>query len=78
MAVKSLSQHALVNSEQRRETGLSLIVIGFMFWCFDGLIFFFMPAGIKHGYQKEFVWITLAMFVAGIALIGCGAWLRKE
>jgi hypothetical protein len=76
MAVKSLSQNA--NSEQRRETGLSLIVIGFMFWCFDALIFFFLPAGMKHGYQKEFALILTAVFAAGIALIGSGLWLRRE
>jgi hypothetical protein len=79
MTVKTISQHASeANAEQRRETGLSLIVIGFMFWCFDALIFFFMPAGVKLGYQKQFALITIAMFVAGIALMGTGAWLRKE
>lgn len=79
MAVKSPSHNAnAANSEQRRETGLSLIVIGFMLWCFDALVFFFLPAGLKLGYQKQFAVIAISLFMAGIALIGTGMWLRKE
>ena len=74
MAVDTISR----NAEERRETGLSLIIIGFMLWCFDALIFFFMPAGTKIGYQRPFAVITISMLVAGIVLIGIGLHMRRD
>ena len=81
MSVKSLVPRANareVNSEERRENGLSLIMIGFMLWFFDALIFFFMPAGVRLGHQQPFLILTIAAFVSGIVLIAIGVYLRKE
>ncbi len=66
------------NSEVRRENGLSLIIIGFMLWFFDALIFFFMPAGVRLGYKASFVILTGSVLVAGAVLMAIGAYLRKE
>jgi hypothetical protein len=66
------------NTEQRRENGLSLIMIGFMLWFFDALVFFFMPAGIRLGQQRPFAILIVSALVAGVALIAIGAYLRKE
>ncbi len=74
MAVQDISRSA----EDRRETGLSLIIVGVMVWCFDALVFFFMPAGTKIGYQRPFAIITLSMLVVGLVLIGFGAHMRRE
>ena len=81
MTDKAFSRGAAVhevNTEDRRETGLSLIVIGFMLWFFDAMIFFFMPAGIKLGHQRPFVILTVAVFLAGIVMMCIGSYLRKE
>ncbi|HWR17818.1 MAG TPA: hypothetical protein VN577_23515 [Terriglobales bacterium] len=66
------------NSEQRRETGLSLIVIGVMLWCFDALVFFMLPSGTKLGYQRPFAIIILTVLFAGLAMVGLGLHLRRE
>ncbi len=74
MAIDTVSQ----NAEERRETALSLIIIGFMLWFFDALVFFFMPAGTKLGFQRHFAILTGCMFVAGLVLILIGLHLRRE
>ena len=79
--MKSLSHGANfpeVSSEERREDGLSLIMIGFMLWFFDALIAFFMPAGVRLGHQRPFLVLMVSALVAGIILIGVGTHLRKE
>jgi len=65
------------NPEQRRETGLSLIVIGFMLWFFDALVFFFMPAGARLGHARSFEILMGAVFIAGVILLAIGRRLRK-
>ena len=66
------------NSEERRENALSLMVIGFMLWCFDALVFFFMPAGVRLGDQRPFEITIGSVFVAGVILIAIGARMRKQ
>jgi uncharacterized BrkB/YihY/UPF0761 family membrane protein len=78
MNEKSVSRDANGSSEERLEKGLSLIVIGFLLWFFDALIFFFMPAGVRLGEQRPFAILTLAAFVAGAVVMGFGVYLRKE
>jgi len=67
-----------VSSEVRRENGLSLIMIGFMLWFFDTLVFFFMPAGERLGHGRPFAILIGSAFLAGAILIGLGMHLRKE
>jgi hypothetical protein len=79
MAVQSMSQSpAPKSSEERRETGLSLIVIGVMLWCFDALVFFFFPAGMKLGQQKGFLLLTGSALLFGAIVMGIGVYLRKK
>lgn len=66
------------SSEERRETGLSLIIIGFMLWFFDVLISFFLPAGVRLGHERAFVILIGSVFVGGLVLMGIGSYLRKE
>jgi hypothetical protein len=63
--------------EERRENGLGLIMIGFMLWFFDALVFFFMPAGARLGHQRPFEILIGCAFVAGALLISIGTRLRK-
>jgi len=65
------------NSEERRENGLSLIMIGFMLWFFDALVFFFMPAAARLGHPRPFEVLIGAAFFAGIVLILIGTRLRR-
>ena len=74
--VNQLSQPS--NAEERRENGLSLIVIGFMLWFFDALVFFFMPAALRLGHPRPFVTLIGAAFLSGVVLIGIGMRLRKQ
>ena len=64
------------SSEERRESGLSLMVIGFMLWFFDLLIVFFMPAGVRLGHPRPFEILVALTFVAGAVVIAVGRHLR--
>ena len=66
------------DSEERRENGLSLIVIGFLLWFFDALVVFFMPAGVRLGERRGFAILTVSAFVAGAIMMACGWYLRRE
>lgn len=66
------------NTEERRENGRSLIVIGFLLWFFDALIFFYMPAGMRLGEQRGFALLTISAFLAGAIVMGFGFYLRRE
>ena len=74
--VSQLSSSA--NPEERRENGLSLIVIGFMLWFFDALVFFFMPAASRMGNPRPFELLIGAAFLAGAVLIALGTHLRRQ
>jgi hypothetical protein len=77
MSVKTMTATSNSN-EERRETGLSLIVIGVMLWFFDALVFFFLPAGIELGQQKGFTILTGAAFLMGGVVMAIGLYLRKK
>jgi uncharacterized membrane-anchored protein len=66
------------NTEERRENGLSLIVIGFLLWFFDALVFFFMPAGVRLGEQRPFALLVASAFIAGAIVMGIGFYVRRE
>jgi hypothetical protein len=77
MKAKEVSQF-LRTTDQRRETGLSLMVIGSMLWFFDLLVFFFVPAAIRLERERPFVMLIAAAFLAGAVLMASGAYLRRE
>jgi Na+-driven multidrug efflux pump len=66
------------NTEETREKGLSLEVIGGMVLFFDVLILFFLPAGLKLGHKSVFLAIMTAMAVLGIVLIAYGLVVRSR
>ena len=66
------------DSEERRENGLGLIMIGFMLWFFDALVLFFMPAGVRLGHPLPFELLIGSAFIAGAILIAIGMHLRKQ
>jgi hypothetical protein len=78
MNEKLISQAASVNTEERRENGLSLIVIGFLLWFFDALVFFFMPAGVRLGQQRGFMILIASAFISGAIVMTFGVYLRKR
>ncbi len=78
MNPNSISQDPATNPEERRENGTSLIVIGFMLWFFDALVFFFMPAGVRLGQQRGFAILTVTAFLAGAVVMGLGFYMRRD
>lgn len=64
------------NTEEVKEKGLSLEVIGGMVWFFDFLILFFLPAGAKLGHRAAFLTVMAALFVLGAALYA-GGWVMR-
>lgn len=66
------------SSEERRENGLSLILVGFMLWFFDLLILFFMPAGVRLGHARPFEVLMVSVFVAGAVVMAIGRYWRKR
>jgi hypothetical protein len=77
MGEKLISQDAN-NTEEQRENGLGLIVIGFLLWFFDALVFFFMPAGVRLGQQRGFTILIASAFVGGAIVMAFGVYLRKQ
>jgi hypothetical protein len=73
------ASHSATNStsEERRENGLGLIMIGFMLWFFDAMVFFFVPAAMRLGHPRPFEVLIGSAFVAGAALIAIGNRLRR-
>ncbi len=66
----------VANSEQVRERGLSLEIIGGIVLFFDILILFFLPAGVKLGQKSEFLAIMAAVAMVGVVLIVWGVTMR--
>ncbi len=66
------------SSEEKKETGLSLEIIGGMVLFFDLLILFFLPAGLKLGHKSVFLGLMIAVAVVGILLIIYGLVMRSQ
>jgi hypothetical protein len=63
---------AMATPEEKRETGASLMLLGFGVWVVDFLVVFFLPSGIKLGRQATFFGIIIAMGVLGLVLLMIG------
>ena len=59
-------------AEEKKETGLSLELIGAMVLFFDFLVLFFLPAGLKLGQRVGFsaVLIVIAFVAFGLVVWG--------
>jgi hypothetical protein len=58
--------------EEKRETGVSLMLLGLGVWVVDFLVVFFLPSGIKLGRYATFLGIIIAMGVLGLVLLIIG------
>ncbi|HWR36100.1 MAG TPA: hypothetical protein VN622_09555 [Clostridia bacterium] len=63
--------------EERRETGTSLILIGWLCWIFAALVMFFNPSAIRLG-RLTMVEIAVTLAVAGLVLNILGLRVRKR
>jgi hypothetical protein len=63
---------AMMDSEEKQETGASLIVVGLGIWMMDLLVAFFLPSGIVYGRRSAFLGIILTMAVLGLVLLIAG------
>ncbi len=66
------------NAEERRETGLSLELIGGIVLFFDFLVLFFFPAGMKWGQARGFSVILITVAVVSFAIVVCGHVIRRR
>jgi hypothetical protein len=57
----------MADTEQKRETGTSLMFIGLAVWVADLLVVFFLPSGMKMG--RETMFISIIATLAGLGLI---------
>ena len=66
------------STEERQETGGSLMFAGLAVWVAGLLVLFFLPAAMKIGHEGRFATILIAVLaVIGAALIGGGWWMRR-
>jgi hypothetical protein len=65
-----------VTVEERKETGLSLELIGGIVLFSDFLVLFFLPAGLKLGQHFGFAMVLGAVAVAAFVLVLWGHMVR--
>lgn len=63
--------------EERRDTGMTLVLIGWLCWIFALLVMFFSPAGIRLG-KLGMVEIAIFLGVAGLLLNIAGVRIRRK
>jgi phosphatidylserine synthase len=68
----------MVDAEQKRETGSSLMFIGLAVWVGGLLVLFFLPAAVGIGYQGNFATILIVLGALGAVLMASGWWMRRE
>ncbi len=61
------------SAEERREGGTALVIIGVVLWCFDALVFFFLPAGFRIGHHGSYLAIVIVLALIGLGLISSGS-----
>ena len=68
------------SAEEKKETGLSLELIGGMVLFFDFLVLFFLPAGLKIGQRVGFsaVLVLVAFVSFGLVVWGHVVRVRAE
>ena len=68
------------SAEEKKETGLSLELIGGMVLFFDFLVLFFLPAGLKIGQRVGFsaVLVIVACVAFGLVVWGHVVRVRAE
>ncbi len=68
----------MVDAEEKRETGGSLMFAGLALWVVGLLVLFFLPAAMRIGHEGRFaVTLILALGVMGASLMAGGWWMRR-
>jgi hypothetical protein len=75
---QEVEEAGMIDAEERRETGGSLMFAGLAVWVTGLLVVFFLPAAVRIGYQGSFTKILAVLGVLGAALMAGGWWLRRE
>jgi NO-binding membrane sensor protein with MHYT domain len=78
MSDESDGHVAMMDIEEKRETGASLMFLGLGIWMMDLLVVFFLPSGIKFGHYATFLSIIIAMGVLGLVLLIIGYKVRGK
>ena len=68
----------MVDAEEKRERGSSLMFAGLAVWVAALLVLFYMPAAIRVGHQGRFEAILILLGAAGAVLMGRGWMMRRE
>ena len=69
---------AETSAEERRETGVSLELIGGMVLFFDFLVLFFLPAGLKWGQAVGFSAVLIIVAIVSFVLVVWGHVVRRR
>ena len=67
----------MVDAEERREKGSSLMFIGLAVWVGGLLVLFFLPSGVRLGHQGTFTSVLAALGALGAVLMGSGWSMRR-
>jgi hypothetical protein len=65
------------STEEKRENGLVMTVIGWVMVLFGFMVFYFHPAAIKLG-EMRFAVIAGTLAGAGAVLVVLGRWIRRR
>jgi len=68
----------MADTEEKRETGASLMFAGFAVWVAALLVLFYLPAGVRLGHQATFEAILVLLGALGAVLMGRGWMMRRE
>jgi len=68
----------MADTEQRRETGGSLMFAGLAIWVAGLLVLFYLPAAVRIGYQGRFAAILAGLGILGAVLMVRGWCMRRE
>ena len=68
----------MADTEERQETGGSLMFAGLAVWVAGLLVLFYMPSAVRIGHQGRFGLILAGIGALGAALMARGWWMRGE
>jgi len=68
----------MVDAEEKREKGASLMFVGLAVWVGALLVLFYLPAGFRLGHQGIFAVILAMLGALGAVLMGAGWRMRRE
>jgi NADH:ubiquinone oxidoreductase subunit 6 (subunit J) len=72
-----VQEAAMSSSEEKRENGSALMIVGWVTMLFAFLVMFFHPAGLKLG-ETRFAVIAACLAIAGLMLCLVGVSVRRR